>query len=43
MEQQNHLSCAHVPLFKTTTDPKEVKIQMEIMEFITSLTPLLSK
>uniref|UniRef100_A0A914XX34 Uncharacterized protein n=1 Tax=Panagrolaimus superbus TaxID=310955 RepID=A0A914XX34_9BILA len=43
MEQQNHLSCAHVPLFKTTSDPKEIKIQMEIFEFISSLTSLLSK
>uniref|UniRef100_A0A7E4UY09 Uncharacterized protein n=1 Tax=Panagrellus redivivus TaxID=6233 RepID=A0A7E4UY09_PANRE len=40
-EQQNSLACAHVPLFYTTSDPKQIKIQMAIMEFIESLANLL--
>uniref|UniRef100_A0AC34R768 Uncharacterized protein n=1 Tax=Panagrolaimus sp. JU765 TaxID=591449 RepID=A0AC34R768_9BILA len=42
-DQQSHLSCAHVALFKQTTDPSTIRIQMEIMEFILSLIPILNK
>lgn len=42
-DQQAHLSCAHVPLFEPTTDPKKIKLQMEILDFINSLCPLMNK
>ncbi|KAI6197938.1 Protein DGCR6 [Aphelenchoides besseyi] len=36
-EQQSNLCCAGVPLFRVTSDPGEIDVQIEIIKFIMTL------